>query len=373
MKISLRGINRLMQLLLALALAMVATPRAGGQINYSIDQTVWMMLYGVSPAQMNSAVWMASDSDGDGISNAAEMTAGTNPFDARSSFAVNSISQGANGLVFTFPTQAGKLYTLQLTTTLSNSSSWMDLSPEVQLEGTGGPMTLVGPSAPTTGTGSAFFRVTVQDMDSDGDGVSDWAEIVTGFNPNNSETNGTTNDQTAILADLAAENVVTVTATKATATQPASGAATDMGTITITRGGVLLFSTITVPLNWGGTAIPGVNYASLPSSVTIPARTNSVTLTVTPMANANRLTGATVTVNAMAGGGYTVGAAQSASVVINPAAAANGTGLTGMYYNSNLRTITPYQPSLLYSGTATLTRLDPTINFNWNSGSPGPG
>jgi len=60
--------------------------------------------------------------------------------------------------------------------------------------------------------------------------------------------------------------VVTISATKATATQPTLGTnATDTGTITVTRGGVLLFSAITVPLNWNGTAVAGVDYASLPA------------------------------------------------------------------------------------------------------------
>ena len=55
------------------------------------------------------------------------------------------------------------------------------------------------------------------------------------------------------------ENVVTVTATKPTATQPADAAtaATDTATINITRGGTLHFSAITVPLNWSGTAVAG--------------------------------------------------------------------------------------------------------------------
>jgi uncharacterized protein (DUF1800 family) len=366
-----RGVPRLLLYLLLIALATAGVPRAHGQIDYSIDQTVWMMLYGVTQADINSPAWMASDSDGDGLSNAGEMIAGTNPFDPSSTFGVTSMSQGANGLQITFPTQAGKLYSLESTTNLSSTASWAAISPAVEVEGTGGPMMLV---APSTGGTNAFYRVRVQDVDSDGDGVSDWAEMITGFNPNSPTTNGTSNDHAAILADLAMENVVSVTATKATATEPAAGsAATDTGTITITRGGVLLFSSITVLLNWSGTAIPGIDFSSLPASVTIPAKASSVTINVVPLANPNLSTGATVTVNVLPGGGYSVGAVQSASVVINPAGNTNGTGLTGMYYNSRASQVTPYQPNLLYVGTPTLTRLDPTINFNWNSGSPGPG
>jgi uncharacterized protein (DUF1800 family) len=358
-------------LLFSIGLALAAGSEAHAQIDYSIDRTVWMMLYDVTSTQMNSAAWLAADSDGDGLSNGSEQIAGTNPFDPKSNIAVTSVSQGSNGMTFTFPTQAGKLYSVQSATTLSATSSWAALSPAVQVEGTGGPMELAAPDA---GGKNTFYRVVVQDVDSYGLGVSDWAEMASGFNPSSFTATGTSNYHGTLLADLATENVVTVSATKATATEPAPAtAATDMGTITITRGGVLLFSTITVPLNWSGTAIPGVDYSSMPTSVTIPAGTSSVTLTVVPMANANLQTGATATVNVMPGGGYTIGTAQSASVVINAAGNTNGTGLTGMYFNGTSKTVTPYQPTVLFAGTPALTRVDPMVDFNWSSGSPGTG
>jgi len=366
------GLVRFLICLAVLGLGFAGAPRARGQIDTSIDQTVWMMLYGVTQGQVGTPAWMASDSDGDGISNASELIAGTNPFDPNSNFAITTISPQPTGLGFTFQSQPGKLYSLEWTTDITTPSSWAAFSPAIAVEGTGGPMMLVAPS--TTSTANLFYEVSVQDVDSYGVGVSDWAEDVTGFNPNSASSNGVSNFHAQLLADLAEENVVTVTASKATATQPAVGtAATDMGTITVTRGGTLLFSTITVALNWGGTAIPGVDYTALPTSVTIPAKASSVTITVTPLANANRQTGATVTVNAMAGGGYTLGSGQSASVVIQPAGLTLGTGLLGTYYNATSKTVTPYNPSVLFSGTAALTRIDPTINFNWNSGSPGTG
>ena len=154
-----------------------APPRVHAQIDYGIDQTVWMMLYGVTQAQVGSASWLAEDSDGDGISNEYEMLAGTNPFDAKSTFAVTSVTQAqsSNGVAITFPTQPGKLYSLQSTPNLGVASSWTALSPAVQVEGTGGPMMLAAPSA---GNASHFYRVVVGDVDSIGDGVSDWAGTI---------------------------------------------------------------------------------------------------------------------------------------------------------------------------------------------------
>lgn len=151
-----RGFRRFLPFVLSLTLCFAAASRVYGQIDYSIDQTIWMMLYGVTQAQMNSSAWLAGDADGDGVSNGSELVAGTNPFDPKSTFAITSMSQGANGLTFGFATQAGKLYSLQSTTVLTDPSSWAPLSPAVQVEGTGGPMTLV---APNPGVASAFYKV----------------------------------------------------------------------------------------------------------------------------------------------------------------------------------------------------------------------
>ena len=74
----------------------------------------------------------------------------------------------------------------------------------------------------------------------------------------------------------------------------------------------------------------------------------------------------------MPGGGYTVGAAHSASAVINPAGNTTGTGLTGTYFNSTSSQVYTYGPNL-FSGTPALTRIDPGLDFAWNSGSPGTG
>ncbi len=355
-----------------LALALAAAGSARAQVDSGINQTIWKMLYGVTDAQMSDSTWPARDDDGDGFSNGAELAAGTNPFDARSHLAVTTLTPGPGGPSLTFPTVAGKLYSLQFTTNLADPASWAPLSPAVQSEGAGVPMTLV---APPSGAPNSFYRVLVQDMDTDGDGVSDWAEIITGFDPATAHTQGAaTDDHTALANDLVQENVVTVTATKSTSTQPASSSipATDKATITITRGGTLHFNAITVPLQWSGSAVVGIDYASLPSSVTFGAKVGSLTLTVVPLANPARQTSATVTVAAMTGGGYSLGGNHIASAVINPAGNANGSGLSGSYYNGTSKTVTPYNPAVLFAGTPALSRVDPTVDYIW-SGSPGTG
>ncbi len=351
--------------LLAVGLAFAAPCRA--QIDTGINQTVWKMLYGVTDAQINDPAWLARDDDGDGLSNGAELAAGTNPFSAASRLAVTSTVLAGGNTSLAFPTSPGKLYSLQSTFTLGDPASWTTVSSVSPITGDGTTKTLI---AAQSGT-AAFYRVIVQDQDTDGDGLSDWAEKITGFDPTTAHTHGATeDDHTALANDLAQENVVTVTATKPTATQPADAvtAASDTATITITRGGTLHFSAITVPLNWTGTAVAGVDYAALPTSVTFPAKVGVITLTVTPLFNAARQTGATITLAAMPGGGYTVGSAHAASAVISPAGNTTGTGLTGSYWNATSTTITPYATAQkVFATKALATRLDPTVDFVWTS------
>jgi PA14 domain-containing protein/Ig-like domain-containing protein/lectin family protein len=69
-------------------------------------------------------------------------------------------------------------------------------------------------------------------------------------------------------------------------------------------------------------------------------------------------------------GGYTVALTDSLSQAITSPVAVltvgnlgNGSGLVGDYYTTQLQT---------FSGAPTLTRLDPTVNFDWDIGSPDP-
>lgn len=348
-------------------------PPVHGQVDAGINRSVWQLLYGVSDTQANDPAWLAADDDGDGLTNGAELAAGTDPFKAGSALAITSTTADGTTVAVTFPTVAGKLYVLQSTSDLTAiGGGWATLNPNVQTVGDGTRRTLLAPQGAEPGT---FFRVLVSDLDTDGDGVSDWAEKIAGFDPNNTHSHGGTQDDcTALTAALAAENVVTIVATEATATQPpdAITAGTDTATFTISRGGALNFAPLIVPLNWSGTAAANVDYVRLPDSVTFPAKVNTLTLTVVPLANASRLSGATVT-GFILPGAYRLGAASSASVSITPSGNANGTGLTGSYYQQT-KTPTPYDAVTLFdSAKLKLTRLDPKVDFIWTTSGPGTG
>ncbi|MGI8820535.1 MAG: DUF1800 family protein, partial [Chthoniobacterales bacterium] len=345
---------------------------AAAAIDPAIDQTVWRMLYGLTDAQVNDPIWLAQDSDGDGLTNGAELMAGTNPLAANSSLRISSVTASGTNAAVTFPSVSGKLYQVEYTTNLQAPASWSGFQPVVQVMGNGLSQTLTAPKIP-----NAFYRVTVQNVDTDGDGVSDWAEIVTGFDPNNTHSDGAPiDDHTALTTQLAVENIVTAVATDPVTTQPpdANTAPASNGSITITRGGNLHFSSITVPLVRSGTAVEGTDYLLAPTSVTLLPRVGSVKVPIVPLANPARQSNATATLQVQPGGGYTVGAASSASVVIYPAGVANGTGLTGYYYNSTSTAINAgYSPNLFLPANLRLTRNDPTIDFIWNNVSPGPG
>ena len=363
----------LLPALLALASCVSAGALVGAPLDPAVTANVWKIVYGVTDTQLNSPAWLAADDDGDGISNGAELTAGTNPFNSGSTLNVSSTVANPDGsIALTFPTVAGKLYVVQSS---ANLSTWAPLNPSLQVMGSGSPKTL---TAPAPKTAPVFYRVNVQDVDTDGDGVSDWAEIVTGFDPNNAHTHGATQDDHAALkADLVNENVVTIIATKPSATQPADAMtpATDTGTISVVRGGTLHFNTITVPLTWSGTASSMVDYAAMPSSVTFPPKVGVINLTLIPLVNANRRTAATATGRVTPSASYAIGNSAAATVTISPPGNATGTGLTGNYYNSDSATVNAAynQANLFNPAKLALSRTDPGIDFIWTNPLPIPG
>jgi len=309
---------------------------AHGSPDANVTKAVWKSLYGVTDAQINDAAWLARDDDGDGISNGAEITAGTNPFQAGSTLKVTAVTTGPATVNVTFPTQNGKLYVFQSTTSLI-SASWAALSPNVQVIGDGTTLTL---SAPRSGT-NAFFRVLVQDVDSANDQVADWAKNVLGYTAVVPIASQSSYDHTLLATSLLSQNVVSLTTANAATTQPSDAVtpAADVGVVTVKRSGYNLLMPITVPLSKSGSAVEGTDYATIPSAVTFPAGVNSIDIKITPLYNTSRLTTCVVTLTAGApgsvgaSGNYSLSSSSiSAGVSIYPAANPTGTGLVGNYF-----------------------------------------
>src|ERR1035438_7134593 len=75
-----------------------------------------------------------------------------------------------------------------------------------------------------------FFRISISDVDTDGDGVNDWEEYKLGLDPLNAASNNQLdgngqpmNDYAYVVSRLASQNVVTIAATTPTANQPDPG------------------------------------------------------------------------------------------------------------------------------------------------------
>ena len=315
-------------LLLALAVAFCTASTARAQ-SPDINKSVWKMLYGVTEAQITSLTWPNLDDDGDGVKNGDEIATGTNPFLANSTLRVADLTANTTTVSLTFPTSNLKKYLVQATPSLS-PTTWQIVA-GVEVIGDGTSKMLTAPKS-----AGSFFRVFVQDLDTDSDGVSDWVEQLVGYNPSLAATNGVLGDQTAINSNLASQNIVTLVATEPATAQPATNVIPTVGlaAINVNRGNNLLFGAVTVPLVKSGSAVEGVDYQALPASVSFPANVRTVTVYVTPLYNPARTTSATLTLTAQAGGGYTVGTPNSASVTIYASGNPVGTGLTGNYFST---------------------------------------
>ncbi len=120
-----------------------------------------------------------ADDDGDGISNYKESVAGTDPFDRSSKFWSEVFTQGSN-LIVRWPRTAHKQYGV-----------WYDEDMVAPWTLSLGTPSLVDDIYRQTFTNALlagtklFLKVDVKNLDTDSDGVSDWAEDnVLGSNPN---------------------------------------------------------------------------------------------------------------------------------------------------------------------------------------------
>ncbi|MEM7384210.1 MAG: DUF1800 family protein [Verrucomicrobiota bacterium] len=122
-----------------------------------------------------------NDEDEDGLTNAEESVAGTDPFrpDSRP-----ALQFAENGQQVQWTGKVGKVYEVESATELGPEASWMPLS-EV-LAGADETLTWTLPEdfyeQPTR-----FVRLIVTDPDTDGDGATDWEERTLGYDPEDPE------------------------------------------------------------------------------------------------------------------------------------------------------------------------------------------
>ena len=328
-------------------------------VNGDTIPDIWALRYSAG------ALSLTADSDGDGASNASESAAGTDPLAGASVIRVSEIVKDAGGVHLTFPTLSGKRYHMQRNDSLA-TGTWNDTG--APNAGTGGDVTatIINPGT------AKFFRVYVMDVDTDNDGVTDYEEILAGFNPNSPTSFGASGltDKGALLAALnpATVNSVNVQAADASAIEPSP---LDTALFVITRAGRL--TPITVNFDVAGTAIEGSDYAAISRSVTLPFGVNSAAVIITPQADTSIESPESVSLSIAPGVDYTP-ALQSAGVLIQDRTSPSGTGLRARFWNevSSGVNIISGTNAAKFAGNPILNRTDGTVNFTW-AGSPGTG
>ena len=267
---------------------------------------VWEMLYqaqGLPPDD---------DADGDGWTNESESVAGTNPLDS-SMFPKLTIAIESELSVLSWFGLPGKRYMVYQSADLSGFQSPNEViigrSDVIQLSISGE-------------TGNRFYRLHTFDADSDGDGVTDWEELMLGFDPQtNRSGRSSVTDLLRVQAGLAAGNLITVACYDDTCSENWS----DPAVLVVRRSGGL--QPLSVAIAFGGTAIRGQDYQSSISGnlAEFAAGQREVFVEISALADADENeANESVTLTVLSGSGYSVVGANWGVVAILNETAASG-------------------------------------------------
>lgn len=290
------------RLLLAGALAWPWSGRAELDLNNNQLGDVWEVRY---EAMSLPAL---DDTDQDGYSNALENAAGTDPLNPQSYPDLEITKDSPGQVEARWQSQAGKSYVLQGSPTM-NAGSWQSLG---VISGDG---TELLRSLATNSQGRLFFRLQVQNLDSDGDGLTDWEELQLGFNPLLSHTDRqNTADQARVTAGWNAASTITAGLVDGLMREDWP----DKGVIAIRRSGGL--RPLSVQITLGGTATAGMDYTpNVTQEIQMPMGVREVWVELSPLLDASAEGEETVTVTVQPGSGYTVGPTNSVTATLEDA------------------------------------------------------
>ncbi len=250
---------------------------------------VWQRKYGVG------AISAAADGDGDGFTNYQEFLFATDPLSSssRPGMVLNIPSAGV--LDGSWYGERGKTYVLQASGDLS---IWLDQTRQV------GQGKTLFTSLEDFSSQRLFTRVQVSDVDTDSDGLSDWEEIATGYNPKRiyseglGNTSNSTNDKTRLTSSMNASNVITVAAADSNMVENWP----DPGRFVIRRAGNP--NALTVNFALSGTAASGTDYSSPGGTVTIPFGADEAAINIAPLLDNIVESNETITLTLLVGTGY---------------------------------------------------------------------
>lgn len=289
------------------AAAMVGAPVPGFcQLDQNSNQQsdIWEVWFGASGLNP------LADSDHDGFSNAAESTAGTNPFNPASRPLIELLFGGGGQVDACWPSEPGKVYDIEGSQTLA-PGSWLSLA-EVYGDGS-----MLQQPLSTGGQPRWFFRLNADDTDSDGDQLTDWEEYRLGFDPkNNHSDRNSTVDQQRVGNSWNAPNTITVGLIDGDLREDWP----DPGVIAIRRSGGI--QPVTVSLSITGSAAIGLDFTTpAATQIVIPLGSREAWVELSPVNDSDVEGPETIIVTVNPLPGYTVGAANSATVTINDASA----------------------------------------------------
>jgi len=259
---------------------------------------VWEEMYAAQGLNPNL------DSDGDGFTNLQEAIAGTNPFDPKSHPTIG-IGQSGAQIQSSWPTVAGKRYQVMGNASL-DPAGWQILS---TITGTGTPFVLnVDPLQPYH-----FFKLQVSDLNTAGDGLTDWEKLTLGLDPTTQHNKRF--DQTDFQRFNAAWNLSS-TITVGVVDGSISKGWPDNGVIAIRRSGGV--KAVNVHFTLGGTAQQNVDYtANATNVITVPMGATETWVQFTPIPDSVSNNGTkTITLTLTSGTGYTVSTPNNATVNI---------------------------------------------------------
>lgn len=270
-------------------------PARGLDLNGNQQSDVWELHFNAT------GLTAQADADGDEVSNRDESIAGTDPR-----------QESSVPLLYPAPTATwwpgveGKYYTLQANPDLA-TGTW---SAVASLTG----HALVLSNAWDAAPGAGYRRLLIQDLDSDGDQLSDWEEAQLGLNPQatNSERYELNDRQWAQAGFTNTNTVVTCSLVDGMLYERWP----DPGVVALRRTGSI--KPLTVNFSLGGSATRDLDYTTAPgTNITFPLGVREVWVEFAPVADASDAEGEeTIVLTLHAGPHYKVGTSSNATVTL---------------------------------------------------------
>ena len=312
------------------------------------------------------AIDPAADTDNDGFINSLEAVAGTNPFVATDSFKIGNMTIVGNAVVFTTKIEAGKKYRV-LSSDAPNGPVWAAETLQTPVSGTEYIPSADQPAATisiqTPGDTKKFYKLETSDVSSSPDGISDWVKRKLGLMPGQADSNGDgVSDMAEIMQALQTPDVVTVEAETAFASEDGGPS----GLLRLRRTQSLLGAWVYYTL--GGSATEGTDFAALSGSVYFAPGAKTATIAISPGIDSALEGGESVivTLNGGMSGASTPlvidEAKKQAAVIISNTTAPGGTGLLARYYDHSSGTYA-HAANFGDAGTYVYTRSGTSPNY----------